>query len=456
MLSQSDNEILTRVGPGTLMGNLLRRYWTPALIAAELPEPDCPPLRVRLLGEDLIAFRTTSGEVGLVANACPHRGASLFFGRNEEDGLRCVYHGWKFDVAGACTDMPSEPAESNFKNKVRVLAYPTYESGGIVWTYMGPKDTMPAFRDLGTDVITPEQARPVKQLTYCNWVQALEGNIDTSHISWLHQWHELAETPDDGSDKPGYPTNPKSWYIWSQARAPRLEIEDTEYGFKYVGIRQTPNGHTHVRMTQYILPYQTIVAGLPVRAGGTTFVPIDDEHCWRYSVQSGMLRNLRGASPATDYNAMPYKYPYGNALGPVGAGSNGVVDRQFTPENDYQIDRDGQRDRLFTGIENFVSQDLMATESMGPIYDRTQEHLGNTDRAIIRMRRLLIKTAQDLAEGIEPPATKPSPEMSRIYSAEKILAPGEDWRTLGTPADPMVHELEAHPIEAQAAIGGGS
>jgi phthalate 4,5-dioxygenase len=315
---------------------------------------------------------------------------------------------------------------------------------------------MPAFRDLGTDVIPPEQARPVKQLTYCNWVQALEGNIDTSHISWLHQWHALMDTPDDGSDRPGYPTNPKSWYIWSQARAPRLEVEDTEYGFKYVGIRTTPNGHTHVRMTQYIIPYQTIVAGLPVRAGGTTFVPIDDEHCWRYSVQSGMLRNQRGASPATDYNAMPYKYPYGNVMGPVGAGKNGVVDRQFRPDNDYLIDRDGQRDKLFTGIENFVSQDLMATESMGPIYDRTQEHLGNTDKAIIRMRRFLIKTAQDLAQGIEPPATKPSPEMSRIYSAEKILAPGEDWRKLGTPDDPMVRELEAHPLEAPTAIGGGS
>src|SRR3954464_4132085 len=156
MLPKDDNEILCRVGPGTAMGTLLRQYWFPAMPSFELASPDCPPIKVRLLGEDLIAFRTTSGEVGLVANACPHRGASLFFGRNEEDGLRCVYHGWKFDVAGNCVDMPSEPAESNFKNKVRVGAYPTYESGGIVWTYMGPQQTMPAFRDLGTDVIPPE------------------------------------------------------------------------------------------------------------------------------------------------------------------------------------------------------------------------------------------------------------------------------------------------------------
>src|SRR3954470_368124 len=148
MLSQSDNEILTRVGPGTLMGNLLRRYWTPALLSAELPQPDCPPLRVRLLGEDLIAFRTTSGEVGLVANACPHRGASLFFGRNEEDGLRCVYHGWKFDVGGACVDMPSEPASSTFKERVSLTAYPVMEKAGVIWAYLGPKAKQPAMPDM--------------------------------------------------------------------------------------------------------------------------------------------------------------------------------------------------------------------------------------------------------------------------------------------------------------------
>src|SRR6476661_2380624 len=185
MLNEEDNELITRVGPGTPMGNLIRQYWIPGMMSSELPSPDCPPVRVRLLSENLIAFRTTSGAVGVIQDACPHRGASMFFGRNEEDGLRCVYHGWKFDVAGACTDMPSEPAESNFKSKVRAGAYPTHESGGIVWTYMGPKATMPAFRDLGTDAIPPEQTRAMKQLTYCNWLQALEGNLDTSHISWL-------------------------------------------------------------------------------------------------------------------------------------------------------------------------------------------------------------------------------------------------------------------------------
>src|SRR5688572_16817770 len=170
MLTSADNELLTRVGPGTPMGNLLRRYWTPALLSSELPEADCPPVRTRLLGEDLVAFRDTNGDVGLFSQACPHRGASMFFGRNEEAGLRCVYHGWKFDTTGACVDMPSEPAESNFKNKVRIRAYPTHESGGVVWTYMGPAETMPAFRDLGTESVPGDSIFASKLYSPCNWV----------------------------------------------------------------------------------------------------------------------------------------------------------------------------------------------------------------------------------------------------------------------------------------------
>ena len=184
MLSQEDNETLTRVGPGTLMGNLLRRYWLPGALSAELPEADCPPIKVRLLGEDLVAFRDTSGRPGLFVQSCPHRGASMFFGRNEENGLRCVYHGWKFDTSGACVDMPSEPAESNFKSKVRIRSYPTHESGGIIWTYMGPPEKQLPFRDFGSDSVPREQWRASKMLSYCNYVQAMEGNLDTAHISY--------------------------------------------------------------------------------------------------------------------------------------------------------------------------------------------------------------------------------------------------------------------------------
>src|SRR5712691_7004116 len=153
MLTKDDNELLTRVGPGTPMGNLMREYWLPAMMSSELPTPDCPPIRIRLLGENLIAFRTTSGQIGVVANACPHRGASLFFGRNEEEGLRCVYHGWKYDVTGQCIDMPSEPAESNFKTKIRATAYPTQERGGVIWAYMGPREGPPSLPDLEPNML---------------------------------------------------------------------------------------------------------------------------------------------------------------------------------------------------------------------------------------------------------------------------------------------------------------
>src|SRR5690349_18735433 len=187
MLPKDDNEILCRVGPGTPMGNLLRQYWFPAMPSFELPSPDCPPIKVRLLGEDLVAFRDSSGRVGLVANACPHRGASLFFGRNEEEGLRCVYHGWKFDVNGACVDMPSEPAESNFKNKVRVRAYPARDVNHMVWIYMGPRTTPPPFPAFEINTIPEENAgEPMIMMEEANWVQNLEGDLDSNHLDYLH------------------------------------------------------------------------------------------------------------------------------------------------------------------------------------------------------------------------------------------------------------------------------
>jgi phthalate 4,5-dioxygenase len=263
MLSKDENEVLTRVSPGTPMGNLLRRYWLPALLSAEIPEPDSPPVRVRLLCEDLVAFRDSSGAVGLVAQACPHRGASLFFGRNEEAGLRCVYHGWKFDVNGICVDMPSEPTESNFKNKVKATSYPTHESGGVVWTYMGPPEKTMPFRDFGSDGVPREKWRASKMLSYCNFVQAMEGNLDTAHISYLHRNLDEREIDDDGTDRPGYPSQSMSSRIRARDRTPGIEVEDTWYGYRYAGIRVTPNGFTHFRVTDFAMPVMTFVSALP-------------------------------------------------------------------------------------------------------------------------------------------------------------------------------------------------
>src|SRR5688572_31719519 len=197
MLSQEESEILTRVGPGTMMGNLLRRYWTPALLTSEIPEPDSPPVRVRLLGEDLVAFRDTNGDVGLFAQACPHRGAPIFFARNEEAGLRCVYHGWKFDTTGQCVDMPNTPEGDTFRNKIQITAYPCQEAGAMVFAYMGPKDKQPPFPLFDYQYLPADNIYTSKFQLECNWLQATEGDFDPSHGNFLHS------TLDNNRGNPG-------------------------------------------------------------------------------------------------------------------------------------------------------------------------------------------------------------------------------------------------------------
>jgi phthalate 4,5-dioxygenase len=435
VLSQQDNEILTRVGPGTPMGEVLRRYWTPALLCAELPEPDCPPIRVRLLGENLVAFRDSDGKIGLIGEACPHRGASLYFGRTEDRGIRCLYHGWQFDTDGRCIDMPSEPPTSSFKDRVRAKAYPVHESGGIAWAYLGPPETMTPFRDFGTESLPKERQLATKLHSTCNWIQTMEGNVDTAHISWLHQFHAAADIPDDGSDKPGYPSNRLTWKFWIHDRAPRLEVEDTWYGYRYAGLRTTPNGNTNVRITDYIAPYSTIIAGIPYNTRHLMVVPIDDHNCWRYNFEAQVQPNPSGHGGAPLFSSVPFETPFMRRAG-------GIVPRTYLPENEYNIDREAQRTTTFSGVADFVSQDLMVTESMGPIYDRGQERLGTIDKAVIRMRQILIRSAKALAEdGTPPPALAgPDRDFRKIRAADKILEDGEDWRRLGTDDDPAVRE----------------
>ena len=253
MLSEQDNDIMCRVGPGTPMGNLMREFWIPALMSSELPAPDSPPLRLRLLGENLMSFRDSKGRVGIFQQACPHRGASLFFGRNEEEGLRCVYHGWKFDSSGACVDMPSEPAESNFKSKVRVRAYPARERGEVVWVYMGPResDRLPPLPDIETNMSPAGVNSANKILRECNFVQALEGDIDTSHISFLHrnlQEDAFAATPDEFNK-----------YVGGDS-APRYQVDETEYGTIYGAYRPAEED-------SYLLPHRAVRASVLHDAG---------------------------------------------------------------------------------------------------------------------------------------------------------------------------------------------
>ena len=430
MLSREDNEILTRVGPGTMMGDLLRRYWIPACLSSEIAEPDGPPLRVRLLGEDLVAFRDTAGSVGLIEESCPHRGASLFYGRNEECGLRCTYHGWKFDVTGQCVDQRSELHP--FFERITITSYPTRESGGIVWTYMGPRETMTPFRDFGTESLPAALAGANKEVIYCNWVQSMDGDLDTAHISNLHQFDSIDDVPDDGTDKPGYPSGYMSMKFWRHDPRAVIEVDDTWHGFRYAGIRTTPNGYKHARITAYIFPSSTIIAQIPFSTRQIFVVPVDDTTTYRYNFTTQPPQNPRGLGGPLFFTYE--KYPF-TMMAPTG-----VVPRIHTRDNDYNIDRIAQKGQSYSGIIDFRSQDAMATETAGPIYDRTREHLGSTDIALIRMHRQLLRAAKGLADGEQPPALGGSGDFRAIRGAEKILADGEDWRVLGTDADPIVQE----------------
>ena len=426
-----ENELLCRVGPGTMMGNLLRRYWVPGCLSREI-ESDGEPLRVRLLGENLVAFRDTNGRAGFVDEYCAHRGASLFFGRNEECGLRCIYHGWKFDVDGNCVDMPSE--RQSFADRVHLPAYETHESGGIVWLYMGPPEHKPAFRDFGTESLPEDQVRAAKSMSTCSWLQSLEGNIDTAHVSWLHMFNAVKDIPDDGTDKPGYPSYATAWKIWGFDGAPKIEVQDEWYGYRYAGLRRTPHGHTHLRLTAYIFPFSTIIPYIPFSTGELFTVPIDDENCMRFNFNTqpaAIPRDIGGMGSASLLDVAP-AYLRGFQR------QQGLRKRPYNLENNYQISRDLQRTELFSGIPDFVSQDMAVTESMGPIYDRRKENLGTTDLAILRTRALLLEAAQDVADGKPAPAL--DGDFRSIRGAEKILEADEDWRHVGTNDDPIVQE----------------
>ena len=419
MLSKEDNELICRVGPGTPGGELLRRYWLPVLLVDELPEADCPPIRVRLMGEDLVAFRDSEGRVGLVGAHCSHRGASLFFGRNEESGLRCVYHGWKFDIEGRCVDMPNEPPESNFKDKIRHLAYPCVEKAGVIWTYMGPADQRPPMLDLEWMRLPDGHHRVSKTYESCSWLQALEGGIDTSHSSFLHSRAHIL-TP--GADA-----------LRARARNPRLEVLDTDYGFTYAGVRHLADeAQNYVRVYQFVLPFHQMRAEGPStrehpQIDGHMWIPIDDEHTW---VFNWAYRRDCGPIPQELWLAQEHR---------MGRGPEDLLPgfrlRQ-NMDNDYLIDRALQRSgENYSGIPGINTQDMAVQEGMGPIYDRTKEHLGTSDLAIIAARRMLLTQIRDLQEGRNP--APPFADPSRVRPAEMLLPEDARWQ------DAMREELLA-------------
>ncbi len=415
MLSREDNQLLTRVGPATPMGDTMRQYWIPALLAWELPGPDCPPVRVKLLGEDLVAFRDTQGRIGLLDEYCPHRRASLFLGRNEECGLRCVYHGWKYDVTGQCVDMMNEPEDLAFKTKIRTTSYPVVEHGGIVWTYMGPVASPPPL-PLFAWTQMPESRRHVsKVIQDSSWLQGLEGGIDTSHAPILHRVLRA------DSKRPGF--KPKDPFV--RGKAPALVVDLTDYGYRYAGIRPLDEADVHVRAYHFILPFHQIRPsrndeGVPLIAGHI-WVPMDDQITMVYN----WVTTARD-EPLPEDERLERRL--GNGPGDV---DQTTFRSRRNRQNSYLLDREVQRTETFTGIDGINLQDRAVQESMGPIVDRSKEHLGPADKAVIQARRLLLDAVRTVRDGGTPRGIAAS--YYKLAAAEGVLPRTADWRTLLAP-----------------------
>ena len=403
------NELLTRTGPGTSMGELFRRYWLPVLLSWELPDPDCPPVRVRCLSERMIAFRDSAGRLGLVDEFCAHRGVSLYFGRNEESGIRCAYHGWKYDVNGQCMDVPSEPAESGFCKKIKLKSYPIAERGGVIWVYMGPADAQPPLPEWEFATVPPEQSYMSKRWQECNWLQAMENGIDSSHVSFLHSGALNTDPLFKGARGNQYNFGDKR---------PVFEVVESEGGLFIGARRNAEDGQYYWRITPWVMPCFTMV---PPRGDhpmhGHFWVPMDDENCMAWSFDYHPVR------PLTELERQAME---------AGKGVHVTVDRNFRPlqnkDNDYLIDRAAQKaGKSFSGVDGFGMQDASVQESMGPIQDRTKENLVSTDNGIIMARHRLMKAAKELAAKGALPAGR-EPAHQRVRSVAVVLPSGTPFK----------------------------
>ena len=409
MLKKEINDLLTQTGPDTSMGALFRQYWLPALLAEELPENDAPPVRVKILSERLIAFRDSEGQYGLMDEFCAHRGVSLWFGRNEECGLRCSYHGWKYDVTGQCVEVPSEPPESSFAENVKLRSYPLVKVGDILWTYMGDPATQPPPPEFEFIQVPPEQTYTSKRWQECNWMQALEGGIDSSHVSFLHSGALHSD--------PLFKGTRGNQYNLSDYR-PYFEVAETDGGLFIGARRNAEDGHYYWRITPWVMPAFTIVpprGDHPVH--GHFWVPIDDENCWVYSFDYHPTR------PLTTDELSNMKAGFGvhseNIPGTYRAMAN--------KDNDYLIDREAQKRReSYSGVKGIAMQDASLQESMGPIVDRTKERLVPTDTGIVKARLKLRRAALALRdEGVRPPGVDPAHH--RIRSVAIVLPKDESF-----------------------------
>jgi phthalate 4,5-dioxygenase oxygenase subunit len=423
MLSKENNALVTQVGPGTPMGTFIRSYWLPALLSSDLPQPDGDPLRIRLLGEDLIAFRDTNGTIGILGEHCAHRGVSLYFARNEACGLRCPYHGWKYDVTGKCVDMPNEQLDSKLPALVRQPAYPCAERGGLIWTYMGTASEPPPLPEWEWLDLPPDMKYLSLRVQECNWLQALEGEVDPSHGAILHG---RVDGRGSGPDR-----------LISDTR-PHIEVFESDVGVQVASRREAGDDY-YWRINQFVLPFYTLVPpngkdpyGAEPDINGHAWVPIDDEHTlcvmFSYNPTHTMTEKRRslydngahGREPGhmTANGALPFdpRKPYGKYW------------PKWNSANDYGFDRNAQRSKYFSGLAGLWPQDAGCQESMGQITDRSQEHLCAADAGIARVRRSLRSAALALSENGTLPPNVARPRSSRLRSVGILLAKGIPWR----------------------------
>ena len=424
MLSREENELLVRVGPESAMGKLMRLYWIPFLPGSDLA-PDGQPQRVRLLGEDLLAFRDTEGRIGLVDHACPHRGAPLVFARNESSGLRCVYHGWKFDVDGRVVETPAEPNTSRMKNAIRIKNYPCVERNGFVWTYMGPdREAPPPLPNAEWNLLPPENVHISLRVQECNWLQAVEGEIDSAHAAILHGRIDSRGAISD--------------WVAKKDLQPVFECVRQDFGMSIASRRVLDEQTWYWRVNQFVLPFYTLVppqSKFP-ELSGHAWVPIDDENtlCIMFSYtpaqplyektrvlfNQGHAGRETGHASVNAYSPKPVSEPYAKYW------------TRFNPQNGFQFDYGAQTSTWFSGLPGLWVQDAACQSGVSPVFDRTKEHLGVSDTGINKTRRMLLETLRDLAADQKKPVRYDDPDLWRVRALSLTLPSTQPWQQEGT------------------------
>ena len=432
MLTAEDNETLTRVGSGTPLGEWMRLYWIPFYPSSGL-EPDGQPKPVRLLGEDLVAFRDSDGHVGLVANACPHRGTPLLYGRNEECGLRCVYHGWKFDVTGQVMDMPAVSGSSTMRARVRLKSYPCIERNGVLWAFMGEADTAPPLPQIEFNLVPAQNVYVSFRVQECNWLQALEGEIDSAHAPILH-----GRIDGKGAI---------NQWIAAQDLKPKFECRQRDYGINIASRRVVDEQTNYWRVNQFVAPFWTLVppqSKYP-ELSGHAWVPIDDEHtlCLMFSytpagplyprvrevLEQGHKGRETGQASVNCYEPKPLPTPYGDFY------------TRFRPDNAFGFDYESQQSSWFSGMPGLWVQDAACQAGVAPVYDRTQENLCVSDTGIVMTRRMLLDSVQSYRDEGVRPAGADSPEVFMVRAVSMHLPADASWEA--DAAEPMTARLGA-------------